>query len=215
MKRLKECKNLYCLYSRSMNKVRIPFFVSLGIFVLGFATMFIESFPFGLTLGMLGMIFLVLLFGILWIVFSARTKKYLKAFSDQQLRRINEEVSSVAECGGLRVTSQAIVHAKAGLEMAPLANVLWVYTDVLVVKLEGLIPLQKITTLIIAGRDKKKYSFRIKNNQKIFPFLQSELLKHRQDIVFGNEDGLEEIYKKDINRMIAFSQECAQKRQKN
>lgn len=214
MNQLKKYGNLHQLYRRSVRKFKIPFFVCLLSFILGFATFVIDNFPFGLSLAMLGMIFPAVLFGILWLIAFIRTKVLLKPFSPQQLNTIDKEAPSCEMCEGLLVTSQAIVGSKIGLELVPMANVLWVYTTVMTQKLEGVIPIYKDTTLIVAGRDHKRCGFRIKNNQKAFLFIQEELLKHRLDIVFGYERGMDDIYKNDINRMIAFSQECAEKRKK-
>lgn len=214
MRQLKKYENLYHIYCKSMKKFKIPFLICLLIFILGFGTFVIDNFPFGLSLAMLGMIFPAILFGILWLLAGIRTKMHVKSFSPQQLSMIDNEVSSCETCEGLFVTGQAIVGSKIGLELVPMANVLWVYTIVMTHRLEGLIPIYKDTTLIIAGRDHKRYGFRIKNNQKAFLFMQEELLRHRLDIVFGHERGMDDIYKNDINRMIAFSQECAEKRKK-
>ena len=214
MRQLKNYGNLYHCYCRSIKKFKIPFFVCLLIFVLAFATFVLDNFPFGLSLAMLGMIFPAILFGVLWLIASIRTKKLVKPFSPQQLHMIDHEIPSCAMCDGLLVTSQAVVGTKIGLELVPMANVLWVYTMVMTSKIEGVIPVHKDTTLIFAGRDHKRYGFRIKNNQQAFLFMQTELLKHRLDIVFDYESGMDDIYKNNINRMIAFSQECADKRRK-
>lgn len=214
MKQLKEYDFLRKLYRRSIKKFKIPFFVSLLIFTLGFASFVIDDFPFELSLAMIGMIFLALLFGLLWLISSIRTKMQLKNFSGHQLDRMNREAASCAVCDGIFVTSQAVVRIKVGLEFVPMATVLWVYIIVTIGKLEGLIPIYKETMLYFAGRDHKQRGFRIKNNQKAYYFVQTELLKYRQDIVFGYEGGMDDIYKNDINRMIAFSLECADKRKK-
>lgn len=214
MNRLKDYDCLHRFYRRSIKKFKIPFFICLLIFILGFGTFIIDNFPFGLSLAMLAMIFPAVLFGILWMIASISTKKYLKLLSQQQLTMINREAPFCAMCDGLLVTSQAVVGTKLGLQFVPMKNVLWVYTMVMVDKLEGVIPVHKDTTLIFAGRDHKWCCFKIKNNQEAFRFIQTELLKHRLDIVFGYELGMDDIYKHDINRMIAFSQECADKRRR-
>lgn len=128
------------------------------------------------------------------------------------LSMINREYNSENVCEGLSVTSQAVIGTKLGLVLIPMSNVLWVYKNVTVYKLYDIIPIFKDTVLTIAGRNRKQYGFIIKNKGKAFQFIQSELLKHRLDIVFGYENGMDNIYKKDINRLIAFSQECADKR---
>lgn len=214
MKQLKHYGNLYHFYCWSTKKLKISFFIFLLIFFLTFATFLIDHFPFGLSLAMAGMIFPAVLFGTLWLIAGIRTKKLLKPFSPQQLQIIDRELPACAMCDRLLVTSQAVVGTKIGLVPVPMANILWVYTAVETGRLEGVIPVYKDTTLVIACRDHKQYGFRIKNNQQAFLFMQTELLKYRLDIVFGYERGMDDIYKHEINRMIAFSQECAEKRQK-
>lgn len=214
MKKLKEYVNLHNLYLKSIKKLKIPFFICLLIFVLAFATFLLDSFPFGLTLFMMFMIFPAFLFGILWMIASIRSGKIRKMFTPQQLKMINDEIPSAEKNEGFLVTSQAVLCTKIGLQAVAMENILWVYTHTTIYKLNGIIPIHKDTMLMIAGKDKKQRGFRIKNKGNAFSFLQYELLKYKLDIVFGDEYGMDDIYKKDINRMIAFSQECAQKRQK-
>lgn len=214
MSRWKEYEHLYRLYKRGNNKFKIPFFICLLFFVLAFATFLVDNFPFWLTLVMMAMIFPAILFGILWLIASVRSGRIFKLFTPQRLRRINDEIPSADMCEGFLVTSQAVLCTKVGLVAIPMENVLWVYTETTVYTLSGLIPIYKDTLLTVAGKNGKKYGWRIKNKGNAFTFLQSELLKHKLDIVFGNEYGLDDIYKKDLNRMIAFSQECAEKRQR-
>lgn len=214
MKQLKEYGNLNKLYRRCMRKMKIPFFICLLIFILSFATFFFRDFPFEVTLAMMGMIFPVMLFGLLWLISSIRTKTQLKYFSLHQLFRINEEAASCEVYNGMLVTSQAVIRARFGLQFVPMSNVLWVYITVTTGRLEGLIPIYKETMLVFAGRDHKKREFRIKNDQKAYDLVQTELLKYRQDIVFGYEDRLDDIYRDDLKRMIAYSLECEENRKK-
>lgn len=215
MNRLKDYSNLYALYRNGNRKFKIPFFVFLLLVVLGFASFCISYFPFGISMTMIMMIFPALLFGVLWTIASIRTKMYLKKISPEQLDAIDRELPECPVYEGLAVTSQAVVGAKVGLQLATMENILWVYTSVQTVKLEGVIPVNKSTSLIIAGRNRKQVAFRIKNSQKAFLFIQEELLKHKLDIVFGYERGMDDIYRKDIERLIAFADECAEKRRKN
>ena len=212
MRKLKTYTNLYNLYLKSVKKLKVPFFICLLIFVLAFGTFFFDSFPFGLTLFMMFMIFPAFLFGILWLIAAIRSGKIYKMFTPQQFKMINDEIPSVEKYEGFLVTSQAVLCTKIGLQAVAMENILWVYTHSTVYNWNGLIPIHKDTMLMIAGKDKKQRCFRIKNNEKACEFLQDELLKYRLDFVFGNEYGMDDIYKKDINRMIAFSQECAEKR---
>lgn len=213
MKQLKNYTNLCQLYDQSIKKIKLPFLICLVIFILAFATFVISYFPFGLTLAMLAMIFPAILFGVLWLIASQRTQKQLKSLTGQQLDIIDSEILSCQMCDGVLVTSQAIVGTQLGLQFMPIENILWVYPSVTTATLVT-IPLHKSTVLIVAGRNHKQQAFRIKNNQKAYGFVQSELLKYRLDLVFGYERGMDEIYKKDIDRLIAFSQECADKRRK-
>lgn len=212
MKQLKEYAVFYDLYCRRVTKLKILTFICLLFVPLAFATMFLKNFPFGLQLVMLGMIFPSAMFASMWLISSVRTRKFLKSFSPMQLNIMNREAASCEKCEGLFVTSHAVIAARFGLEFVLMSNVLWVYVDVMSYRLEGLIPIAKDSWLIFKGRDHKVHNIRIKNNQKAYDFMRTELLKHRQDIVFGYESGLEDIYKNNIQRMIDFSLECAENR---
>lgn len=212
MKLLKEYNILYDLHRRRATKLKMLTFMCLLIFFLAFATMFLRDFPFELQLVMLGMIFPAAPLGTLWLISSVRTRKFLKAFSPQQLAIINREAASCEKCEKMFVTSQAVVAARFGLEFVRMENVLWVYTYFTTQDLWGVVPIWKDTFMVIAGKDHKMHNFRIKNTQDAYDFIQTELLKHRLDIVFGDEPGLGDIYKHDIQRMIDFSLECAEKR---
>lgn len=213
MRLLKEYAVLYDLYRRRVTILKILTFVCLLIFFLAFAAMFLRDFPFELLLVMLGMIFPAIMFAVLWLISSVRTRKFLKSFSPPQLDAINREAASCEKCEGLLVTSQALVVARFGLEAVPLDNVLWVYAYTNET-LWWWIPIWKDAMMVIAGRDHKIRYLRIKSNQYAYDFIQSELLKYRQDFIFGNEGGLADIYKHDIQRMIDFSLECAEKRKR-
>lgn len=213
MVKLKEYRNLYDLYRRGIRRLKIPFFICLLIFFMAFVTMYFD-FPFEVYLAMMGMIFPAILFGLLWLIFSIKTRKLLKSFSSYQLSVMNREAPGCKMCEGLLVTSHAVIRARFGLDFVPMANVLWVYVTVTVDKLEGLIPIWKSTMMIFAGRDHKWRGFRIKNNQKAYDFIQTELLEHRQDIIFGYNEDLEVLYRNDIKRMIDLSLNYAEERKK-
>lgn len=213
MVKLKEYRNLYGLYRRGIRRLKIPFFICLLIFFLAFVAMYFD-FPFEVYLAMMGMIFPAILFGLLWLIFGIRTRKLLKYFSSYQLSVMNREAPGCKMCEGLLVTSHAVIRARFGLDFVPMANVLWVYVTVTVDKLEGLIPIWKSTLLIFAGKDRKSHGFRIKNNQKAYDFIQTELLQHRQDIIFGYNEDLEGMYRNDIKRMIDLSLNYAEEQKK-
>lgn len=212
MNKLKDYDQLYRMYCASVRKFKLPFFVCLLLFVLAFATFMVDGFPFGLTMLMMFMILPAILFGILWLLSAIRTKKQFRAFTAPQLKRINDELPSCKTCEGLFVTSEAVVGSKIGLQFVPMNTILWVYPVVTRTKMYSFLTVHKDTVLIFAGKDHKQQGYYIKNKGDAFVFIQSELLKHRLDIVFGYERGMDDIYKNDINRLIAFSQECAEKR---
>lgn len=214
MKQLKQYNILYDLYRRRVTILKILTFICLLCIPLAFATFPLDNFPFGLQLAMLGMIFPAILFAALWLISSVCTRKFLKAFSPLQLSIINREAASCEKCEGLLVTSHAVIIARFGLQYIKMSTVLWVYLWVVNNKLEGLIPIGKDSWLVFKGRDHKERLIRIKNSQKAYDFMQTELLKHRQDIIFGYEWGLDDIYKHQIQRMIDFSLECAEERKK-
>lgn len=213
MKKLKKYSNLHRLYRRSVRKFKIPFFICLIILIPVFA-IFVIANSFELMHLTIPMICLTFLLGISWLFTNILTKMELKQFSPHQLNMIDNEVPSCAVCEGFLVTSQSIVRAKTGLEFVPMTKVLWVYALSHTTRYKESMDLCKSTSLIIAGRNHKKRVFHIKNNRKAFCFIQSELLKHRLDIVFGYNRKLEDIYKNDINKMIDLSQEYADKRRK-
>lgn len=212
MRLLKQYSVLYDLYRRRVVKLKILTLICLLFVPLAFATIFLGNFPFGLQLAMLGMIFPAIMFAMMWLISSVRTRKFLKAFSPPQLNTINREAASCEKCEGLFVTSHAVIVARFGLDFILMSNVLWVYLAVITNKLEGLLPIGKESWLVFKGRDHKQRFIRIKNNQKAYDFMQTELLKHRQDIIFGYEGGLDNIYKHQIQRMIDFNLEYAEKR---
>lgn len=67
------------------------------------------------------------------------------------------------------------------------------------------------TQLVVADRNGKKRYLVLNGGEECYQFIQKEMLKYRQNIVFGNEFGLDEIYENDRPRMIAFAEEEAEK----
>lgn len=211
MQNLKEYEHLHRMYQTSIRKFKIPFFVCLLLFLLAFPTLMLYGFPFGLSMFMLFMIFPAILFAVLWAIASIKTKNQLKPFTALQLNYINNEITSCSSCEGFFVTSEAVVYNKIGLQLIPMDNILWVYPLTTTTWLNFIIPIHKDTMLMFAGKDQKTRGFYVKNKGDAYTFLQSELFKHRLDIIFGYEKEMENIYNSDLNRMIAFSQESAEK----
>lgn len=212
IKKLKNYKNLYALYQKSRNSFRIPFFICLILFVLSFVTIFMDV-PFELTMTMMLMIIPVIILGITLLVIRWRTARSASKFTEQELAEIDNEIPMHQKNEGFLVTRHAVICGcnKGGLLLYPVKNMLWVYKTVTTGKMYGLIPIYKYTVLVFAGRDKKRRTFTVKNKGNIVEFLRSELSKYRMDIIYGYENGLDTMYRKDINQMIALADEYAKR----
>lgn len=211
MKQYKVYNQLHTLYSKRRNTMMFLIFTPLILAVLGFIAVFIEVLNYMGLLFVMCMLLFFIGFGIVWFFARLQMKKSLKVFSPQQLKMMNEEISYSNRYEGWIVTSQAVINARGGLIAVPIKNILWVYKSEIINKAYHIFSI-KTTSIVFAGRDKKKRGFVIKNKGNAYEFLQDELLKHKLDIIFGYEIGMDEIYQKDINRMISFAQECADRR---
>lgn len=214
MNKLKDYEHLNALSHKAAAKYRTPCLVLLGVFVLGFVTLMLDFIPFGLTMTMILCIIPSLAFACFWLTANLITRRNLKAFTPQQLSVMNAEAGSKAAYDGIVVTRAVVIGVRVGLELIPMDNLLWIYNKVSTVKCMGFIPVHKDTSVIFAGRDHKRQAIRVRNNGYALDFLQEEIFRYRKDVVFGYERGVEAIYNKDINRLIAFAGECAEKRQK-
>lgn len=212
--KLKDYENLYALSRKAAAKFRIPCLIFTGIFVLGFATLMMDFIPFGLTMTMLLCIIPAFVFACFWLTSSLVTKHHLKDYTPRQLKAIDNDLAVKTSYDSIVVTRVAVIGANAGLELVPMDNLLWIYNSVTTTKYMGLIPIHKATVVVFAGRDHKQQRIHVKNNGCTLDFLRDEILRYRQDVVFGYERGVEDIYNKDIGRLIAFANETAENRQK-
>lgn len=214
MRNLKNYENLYHIYCKSRNKFRVPTLIGLLVFVIAFLFVFIEFFPIELALlMMIPALPVIAIFGPCWLAAYLKTSKIFKSFSSQELAKIDVQLDRAESCGGIYVTQSAIIEARMGLYMLPTSNALWVYRNEMDVYSYAA-PVRtfragKTTQLIVADISGKKYRLSIKNGDKFFNFIKTEMLKYKQDIVFGYEFGLDDIYKNDRERMIAFARENA------
>lgn len=214
MSKLKDYEHLYALNRKASGKYRTASLVLWSIFVLGFVTLMFDFIPFGLTTAMILCVIPSFAFTCFWLTANLITKRNLRAFTPQQLAVMDADVGFKAAYDNIVVTREAVIGAKAGLELIPIENLLWIYNKVSTVKYLGFIPIHKNTSVVFAGRNHKRQEIRVSNNGYALDFLQDEIFHYRQDVVFGYERGVEDIYNKDIGRLIAFANECAEKRQK-
>lgn len=211
MRKLENCNNLYTMYRRSFRGVKISFFIFLVLFLLSFATFFTD-FPFDLTMIMMLMIIPAIGMGIIWLILRGRTAKLLAQFSSPELEQINNEIPMHQMLEGFVVTRHALINSKGTLMLFPIRNLLWIYKYEQTFSYYG-IRVGKTSCLMVAGRDKKRYACNIKNKSKAIDFIQAELSKYRTDIIYGYDDELETMFKKDINRMIALSKDFGSRQQ--
>lgn len=216
MKQLKKYENLYALYRKSRNSFRIPYYICLAVFVLSFVTIFLDV-PFELSMIMLMAIIPAIILKIALLVIRHRTVKFASQFSEHELSEINNEIPLRQKNEGFLVTKHAVICGcnKGGLLLYPVKNMLWVYKNVTTGRLYGLIPIYKYTVLVFAGKDKKRRTFTVKNKGNIVEFLRAELSKYRMDIIYGYENGLDTMYRKDIDQMITLAEQYAKRQQEN
>lgn len=212
MKHLKNYDNLYQLYRKSTKKIRILIYVFLAIFILAFITLFFDFIPFDVTMVMMLSIIPAIIFGFVLPIAYFRTAKLFKVFTPEQIEQIDAQLFAAESYGTIYVTAKAIVDTRAGLYLLPTEDALWVYmvaTDLFY--RQHFFKIATNTQLVVADRNGKKRYLVLNGGEECYQFIQKEMLKYRQNIVFGNEFGLDEIYENDRPRMIAFAEEEAEK----
>lgn len=205
MKELKKYDNLYQLHRKSLKKFKITINIFLAIFILAFVTIFLDFIPFDVTMVMMLSIIPVIIFSLTLPIASAKTAKIFKTFTPEQIEKIDAQLYAAKNCGGMYVTEDAIVDTRAGLYIVPTGDALWVYMETYVAGLAS------THQLVVADRNGKKRYLILRYGEEGYQFIQAEMLKYRKNIVFGNEFGLDDIYQKDRQRMIAFAEEEAEK----
>lgn len=202
MGNLKEYKNLKRLSGKQRRRMSALSFVGVGMMVLSIYLSFIPGFSFdvSMTLLLLSTGF-ALLFFILWVGFTIRGRTSQGNLTSSQLQIVDWEIPTAPRCESLIVTSQALVSIKAGLVLLPLSEILWVYPYTVTEKYKNMIPVWKHSTMTVCCRSGKKYQFNIKNNLNAYHFLQTELLKHKQDVIFGYDTELDVMFRTNRKQM--------------
>ena len=102
-----------------------------------------------------------------------------------------------------------MVSIKAGLVLLPLSDILWVYPYTITEKYNHLIPVWKHSTMTVCCRSGKQYRFNIKNSLNAYRFFRAELLKHKQDVIFGYDTELDVMLRENRRQMILLAQSDA------
>lgn len=207
MNRYKEFNNLYKVYKRMLRKSLIAFFVLIVLCVV-FFMLIIFDMPIEFSLGVVTCFFGAIAAGIVCLVLGPLTAKRLSKLDPIALSRVNEALPTLKMQEGFGVTADAIVIVRSiALYLYPVKNALWIHKNVTTTMLYGIIPIHKGSSLVIGGKDKKLFTIGIKNKSEIVEYLQSELQKYRRGIFYGYSDELSNLFRNDIDRMIAMSVE--------
>ena len=209
MKSLNPYPELNKIYTKTRNKLIIWLIVLALVFTALLAvSIFVENFFFDEG----GIVFVIssflLLFSVLVIYLAARSSasKSLSRFTPQELEQINGSIPQLQMQEGCGVTSNALIFGKNRLFIYPVRDILWIYKNVITTRLYG-IPLSSQSSIVVCGKNGKQFSCKTKKNTDIIAFLQSQLVQYRRGIFYGYSPELNAMYRKDINRMIAISEE--------
>lgn len=203
----KEFSNLYKVYKRMLRKSLIAFFVLIVLCVV-FFMLIVFDMPIEFSLGVVTCFFGAIAAGIVCLVLGPLTAKRLSKLDPIALSRVNEALPTLKMQEGFGVTADAIVIVRSvALYLYPVKNALWIHKNVTTTMLYGIIPIHKSSSLVIEGKDKKRFTIGIKNKSEIVDYLHSELEKYRRGIFYGYSDELSRLFQNDIDRMIAMSAE--------
>lgn len=207
MNRYREFNNLYQVYKRMLRKSLIAFFVLIVLCAV-FFMLIIFDMPIEFSLGVVTCFFGAIAAGIVCLVLGPLTAKRLSKLDPIALSRVNEALPALKMQEGFGVTADAIVIVRSmALYLYPVKNALWIHKNVTTTMLYGIIPIHKSSSLVIEGKDKKRFTIGIKNKSEIVDYLHSELEKYRRGIFYGYSDELSRLFHNDIDRMIAMSAE--------
>lgn len=206
MNNLKDYANLNELFGRNQKKRLIGLAVMFLIVLFGFFS-FILDIPFGISMTCILFIIPTIAMGIVCLVMKFITKKSLSRFTPDELARINNDIMSVQVLDGYSVTQDAVICAKQKLFLYPVKNVIWVYKHVTTTSMYGVIPVSKQSCVMIAGKDHKRYSCKMKNKSEVVEFLQAGLSQYRKEIFYGYGPDLDEMFRKNFERMVAISEQ--------
>lgn len=202
MNNLKEFSNLYVFYKRRQRGPKTALIIFLILFILSFATLpFMDGVP------MFPILFFIMLaiVGAAYLASRSTAKKLFACFTQDELARIDQEIPTIQMKDGCGVTRDALIFGKGMLY--PSKNILWIYKHVSTTRLYGIIPVSKDSFLVIAGKDKKRRSCKIKNNSDVIEFLRDGLSQYHKGIFYGYSEELNRLYLSDIQKMISMSKE--------
>ena len=204
MENLKEFSNLYVYFKRRQRGPMTALIIIFVLFILSLATIPLMD---GVALFPILFFFMLAIVGAAYLATRSTAKKLLACFTQDELARIDRDLPSVQMKDGCGVTRDAVIYGNGMLY--PVKNILWIYKHVSTTRLYGIIPVSKDSFLIIAGKDKKRRSCKIKNKSDVLEFLRDELSQYRKGIFYGYSEELDKLYLGDIQKMISMSEEYA------
>ena len=206
MNHLKEYPNLYRLYVRIRNK----WLIMALLFFLAFAFSFVSilwDLPEAVSVLTMAMVIPGVIALIVIPVTRAKVIKSAKRFTPQELARVDNDFPMAAKEEGYCVTRDALLHCGGYFFLYPVRDIIWVYRNVMTVRYLGIIPVSKSSSVMIGGRDHKRYGCKIKNRGRAMEFNETGLKQYRNGIFFGYSNELEKMFSKDFDRMLAISRE--------
>lgn len=164
--------------------------------------------PAALPSGLFMFVFTLLLSLVIVAAQKQTKKKYLKRFTDEQLKRMESECLSAPQYEGFMVTGEALLYFMPAILALPIRELVWVYPMELKYHKGAL---QKTYYYIAAvTKDKKEYVLLRENMEqrrmeRAMVFLNEQLKKLRPHLFVGYSDILAAMYKKEFNRMIQMA----------
>lgn len=202
MNNLKEFSNLYGFIKRRQRGPMTALIIILVLFILSFVTIPLMD---GVPLFPILFFIMLAIVGAAYLASRSTAKKLFACFTPDELARIDQDIPSIQMKDGCGVTRDAVIFGKGMLY--PVKNILWIYKHVSTTRLYGVIPVSKDSFLVIAGKDKKRRSCKIKNKSDVIEFLRDGLSQYRKGIFYGYSEELDKLYLSDIQKMISMSQE--------
>ena len=206
MNYLKEYPNLYRLYVRIRNKWLIMALLFFLAFVFSFVSI-LWDLPEAVSVLTMAMVIPGVIALIVIPVTRAKVIKSAKRFTPQELARVDNDFPMAAKEEGYCVTRDALLHCGGYFFLYPVRDIIWVYRNVMTVRYLGIIPVSKSSSVMIGGRDHKRYGCKIKNRGRAMEFIEAGLKQYRNGIFFGYSNELEKMFSKDFDRMLAISRE--------
>ncbi len=213
MKQIKEYEHLRKLYKRSKKGymvllVIITFFAALFILLILLSMLSIRLIDKALMYSI--PIFLIAL--ILWIPVIFKDvilKSKIKKFTEEEVDRINDAIPYADKSGDFIITRDALIITTGRLRFIPVKNILWVYGEHThtTSRMYGIKYSESDSfNIIIADKNKRKFSFISYQFKNDLSFLNTTLSKYRRGIFFGYSDQLDQMYSNNFEKMLAISE---------